>query len=86
VACCCHYGLSTEGAGGTEDRPDIVRIRNLVQHHDELRLLQVIQPEAADWIDFKRNTLVHRVSTQKAVQLLGGCLFNPQAFDGTCLP
>jgi len=59
--------FGAEGRGGAQDRPDILRVADLVEHHQhrarrQLRAAQhIIEVRRIERIDLERQTLMHRV-------------------------
>ena len=61
-----------EGRGGAQDRPDIVRVRDLVEHDDEAVRRQVREVDRLERPGFEKNALMHGVARDARRDVFGG--------------
>ena len=74
-----HHRVGAEGAGGAQDRPDIVGVGDLIEDYHQAQRGDIVQPEPADWLHLKRGTLMHRFGAEQPVEFPGRRFRNPDA-------
>jgi hypothetical protein len=65
-----HQGGGAEGGGGAQDRPDIVRVGDLVEHDDKPGALQVAEIRLREGLAEHGDALMHGAGAGGAVDLV----------------
>ena len=64
-------GCHVEGRAGADDGAHIVRVRHLVQQHDDAGFLDLVEARLGEGLGLDEQALVHGIRTQAPVQHVG---------------
>ena len=77
-------GVGGEGDGRAQDRADVVRVGDLVEDDDQLRVGERVEAEGGQGRDLDGDALMDRVAAEQAVEVAGRA--SPPARRGSVAP